>query len=117
MSCESCTESLAGAFKKMRGVDHVNVDFKAGTLGLDLAPQNRLGVEQVWDSIKRVGYTPGETQVVVKGAVKGSKLEVPEINRTFELDGKAAESDSVELRGSTAPPPDPRTPIRIRLKP
>ncbi len=116
MNCESCTDSLAGAFKRMRGVERVNVDFKAGTVALDLGPQNRVGVDQIWDAIKRVGFTPGETKVVVRGSVKASKLEVAEINKTFELDGKIPEGDQVEVKGSTTPPPDPRAPVKIRIE-
>lgn len=115
MTCPSCTDSLVAAFKRMRGVDHVEVDFKEGFVRLDLAAQNRVGVEQAWDAIKRVGFTPGETKVAVRGNVKDSKLEVPEINRTFQIEGRAPDGDSVELKGTITPPPDPRTPIKIRL--
>jgi copper chaperone CopZ len=115
MNCEPCSDNLSAAFKKMRGVDRVNVDFKAGTVALDLAPQNRLGVEQVWDAIKRVGFTPGETKVVVRGAVKGSKLEVPEVNKTFELEGRVQEGESVEIKGSITPPATPREGVKIRI--
>src|SRR5580700_3952264 len=75
MSCESCSESLGSAIKRMRGVENVTVDFKAGTVAVELAPQNHVGVEQVWDAIKRVGFTPGETKVVVRGTVAGQRLE------------------------------------------
>src|SRR5437899_1914554 len=74
MNCPSCTDTLVSAFKRMRGVEKVDVDFKAGTVNVELAPQNRVGVEQAWDAIKRVGFTPGETKVTVRGNVKGSRL-------------------------------------------
>ena len=115
MSCESCSESLGSALKRLRGVENVTVDFKAGTVAVELAARNRVGVAEVWDAIKRVGFTPGETRIKVRGTVKGSKLEVPEIGKTFELDGRAPEGESVELDGTVTPPPDPRTPIVIRL--
>ena len=115
MSCESCSETLGTSLKKLRGVEKAEVDFKAGTVRLELAEKNRVGVDQVWDAIKRVGFTPGETRVSVRGSVKASKLEVPEIGKTFVIDGHATDGDSVELQGSIAPPPDPRTPIVIRL--
>jgi len=114
MNCEPCTDSLAGAFKKMRGVDAVNVDFKAGTVAVDLAARNRVGVDQVWDAIKRVGFTPGATKVTVRGAVQGKTLQVPEIGKSFDIDGSAPEGDQ-ELKGTTAPPPDPRTAVKIRI--
>jgi hypothetical protein len=120
MNCEPCSESLAGAFKRMRGIEKAEVDFKAATVRLELAERNRIGVEQVWDAIKRVGFTPGETKVTVLGALKGSKIEVSEIGKTFEVEfdqgRRAAEGDSVELKGTMVPPPDPRTPIVIRVR-
>ena len=112
MSCESCTETLANAFKRMRGVESVEVDFKAGTVALKLSAASRVGPEQVWDAIKRVGFTPGATQVRVAGSVKQGKLEVPETGKTYEVEG-VSDGENIQLKGSTAPPPDPRTPIRI----
>jgi copper chaperone CopZ len=114
MNCESCSESLASTFKRMRGVENVNVDFKAGTVALKLAEQNRLGPEQVWDAIKRVGFTPGATDVRVRGSMKDGKLEVPETGKTFEIEGRVS-GENVELKGVTAPPPDPRTSVKIKI--
>jgi copper chaperone CopZ len=115
MNCEPCSQSLDSAFKRLRGVENVKVDFKAGTVALDLTARNQIGLEQVWDAIKRVGFTPGETKVSVRGTVNGSKLEVPEINKTFEIEGRAPQGEGSEFKGVTAPPPDPRTPVRIRV--
>jgi copper chaperone CopZ len=118
MNCESCSATLAASLQRMRGVEKAEVDFKAGTVRLELAEKNRTGVEQVWDAIKRVGFTPGETTVRVRGALKASKLEVPEIGKTFDVQlhpgARTSEGDSVELTGAITPPPDPRTPIVIR---
>jgi copper chaperone CopZ len=119
MNCESCSSTLAASFQRMRGVEKAEVDFKAAKVRLELAEKNRIGVEQVWDAIKRVGFTPGETKVSVRGALKASKLEVPEIGKTFEIEfdpgARAPQGDSVELTGIITPPPDPRTPIVIRV--
>lgn len=115
MSCESCSESLGSAIKNVRGVENVTVDFKAGTVAVELASQNRVGLDQVWDAVKRVGFTPGETKVVVRGTVTGQRLDVAEIGKTFEIEGRAAEGQRVQLKGTIQPPPDPRTPIRIRV--
>ena len=117
MSCEACTQTLVASFQKMKGVEHAATDFKEGTLLLDLGSGNRVGVDQVWDGIKRVGYTPGATKVTVRGVIKDGKLEVPEIGKTFEVEGVviSALDQTVELKGTTAPPTDPRTPVRIRV--
>jgi copper chaperone CopZ len=119
MNCESCSATLAASVQKMRGVEKAEVDFKAGTVQVELAEKNRIGVEQVWDAIKRVGFTPGETTVRVRGNLKASKLEVPEIGKTFGIQFapgvRAPDRDSVEVAGAITPPPDPRTPIVIRV--
>lgn len=114
MNCESCSASLESIFKRMRGVENVQIDYKAGTIQLDLAPQNRIAVEQVWDTVKRVGFSPGETKVDVRGVVGGGKIEVREANKTYQLEGRAPDGE-VEVKGAALPPPDPRTPIVIRV--
>jgi len=115
MDCESCSVNLEGAFKRIRGVDKAEVDYKNRTVRLELAEKNRVGVEQVWDAVKRVGFTPGDTKVTVRGAVKGQKLEVPETGKTYTIEGQSTEGDSVELAGTITPPPDPRAAVVIRI--
>ncbi len=116
MSCESCSQSLQASLERTRGVEKAEVDFKTAMVRVKLGEKTRVGVEQIWDAIKRVGFTPGETTVTVRGAVHASKLEVPESGKTFAIEGKVAEGDSVELTGAITPPPDPRTPIVIKLR-
>jgi copper chaperone CopZ len=115
MNCESCSESLGKAFERLRGVKHVEVNFKDGTVALDLANQNRVTLEQVWDAIKRVGFTPGETKVTVRGSVKNDSLTVSVIDKTIKIEGHAAEAENVELKGTITPPPDPRAPVKLHL--
>jgi copper chaperone CopZ len=114
MNCESCSDTLRGSLKRLRGVEDAEVDFKAGTVAVKLASQNRLGPDQIWDAIKRVGFTPGATDVRVRGSIRDGKLEVAETGKSFEIEGRAA-GENIELKGSTAPPPDPRTPVRIKV--
>ena len=114
MDCQPCSENLSGALKRMRGVEDASVDFKAGTVNVKLASQNRLGPEQIWDAIKRVGFTPGATELRVRGSIRNGKLEVPESGKIFDIEGGAA-GENIELKGTTAPPADPRTAIRIKI--
>jgi copper chaperone CopZ len=114
MNCPSCSESLAKAFEKMRGVQHVEVAMKDGTVTLELADRNRVTLEQVWDTIKRIGFTPGDTKVTVRGQVKGAQLSVA--GTTIVIEGRAPEGENVELKGTIAPPPDPRTPLKLRIE-
>jgi copper chaperone CopZ len=115
MQCQSCSESLGKAFERLRGVKHVDVSMKDGTVTLELADQNRVTLEQVWDAIKRVGFTPGDTKVTVRGTVKGDSLTISVIDKTIKIEGNAPQGD-VALKGSIAPPPDPRTAITLRIE-
>src|SRR5271154_6672936 len=85
MNCPSCSESLGKALERVRGVKHVEVSMNDGTVTLELADQNRVTIEQVWDSIKRVGFTPGDTKVTVRGAVKGASLVISVIGKTIGI--------------------------------
>jgi len=113
MDCQSCSDSLGVAFGKIRGVSHANVNMQDGTVAIDLTSGNRVTLEQIWDTIKRIGFTPGETKVTVRGSVKGSTLTV--LDKTIAIEGKADEGENVELKGAITPPPDPRTPIKLRI--
>ena len=115
MDCASCSDSLGKAFEKMRGVKHVEVGMNNGTVTLELDDQNRIPLERIWEMIKRVGFTPGETKVIVRGAVKGDSLVISGIDRTIRIDGHSADAENAELTGTITPPPDPRTPMRIRI--
>ena len=115
MNCPSCSETLGRIFGKMRGVTKTDVSMEKGTVSLELAEQNRVTLEQVWDAIKRVGFTPGDTKVSVRGAVKEGRLAISVIDRTMAIEGRAADGDGVKLLGTVAPPPDPRTPLKIRV--
>ncbi len=115
MNCPSCSESLGKAFERMRGVQHVDVSIKEGAVTLSLADRNRITMEQVWDAIKRVGFTPGDANVIVRGSVKGDFLTISGIDKTIVIEGGAPDGENVELKGVIAPPPDPRTPLKLRI--
>jgi cation transport ATPase len=115
LDCASCSASMATAFERIRGVKHVVVGMTEGTVTLELADQNHVTLEQIWDTVKRIGFTPGETKVTVRGTVKDSSLEISVIGKTIAIEGSAAEGQNVELRGTIAPPPDPRTPLKLRV--
>jgi copper chaperone CopZ len=117
MNCASCSESLGKAFERLRGVKHVEVSIDNGTVILELADQNRLMLEQVWDAVKRIGFTPGETKVIVRGAVKADSLTISIIDKTIQIEGHTADAESVELKGTVTPPLDPRTPVKLRIFP
>ena len=115
MNCVSCTESMVKAFEKIRGVKNVAISIPEGKVTLDLADQNRVTLEQVWDAIKRVGFTPGDTKVIVRGTVRGDSLTISVIDKTIKIEGRPTDAENVELKGTITPPPDPRTATKIRI--
>jgi copper chaperone CopZ len=114
MDCLSCSDSLGRTFEKMRGVKHVEVSTEKGSVALDLADQNRVTLEQVWDAIKRVGFTPGDTKVIVRGERKGDSLTISGIDKTIDIEGRTPQGE-VAVKGTVTPPPDPRTRITLRV--
>jgi len=115
MNCASCADSLAKAFEKMRGVQRVDVSMEKGTATLELAEQNRVTIEQVWDTVKRIGFTPGDTKVLVRGNVSGDSLTISVIDKTIAIEGRAPQG-GVSLKGTITPPTDPRTKITLRIE-
>jgi copper chaperone CopZ len=113
MNCASCADSLGKAFEKMRGVQHVDVNMDKGTATLDLAENNRVTIEQVWDTVKRIGFTPGDTKVTVRGTVKDDSLTISVIDKTIAVEGRAPQGE-VTLKGTITPPADPRERITLR---
>jgi len=114
MNCASCSESLGKAFEKMRGVQHVDVSMEKGTVTLDLAEQNRVTIEQVWDTVKRIGFTPGDTKVTVRGNANGDSLTISVIDKTIAIEGRAPQGE-VTVKGTITPPVDPCAKITLRV--
>jgi copper chaperone CopZ len=115
MNCASCADSLGKALEKMRGVQHVDVSMDKGTVALELAETNRVTIEQVWDTVKRIGFTPGDTKVTVRGAVKGDSLTISVIDKTIAIEGRTQQGE-VSLKGTITPPADPRAKITLRVR-
>ncbi len=115
MNCASCSDSMGKAFEKIRGVQHVDVSMEKGTVALELAEKNRVTIEQVWDTVKRIGFTPGDTKVTVRGNVKGDSLEISIVDKTIAIDGSAPQGE-VTIKGTITPPPDPRTRLILRVQ-
>ena len=127
----TCAFSVRGAFKKLSGVESVDVSLNKGLATVKLKPGNALTVEQFWETVRQNGFTPKETRVVVRGDVlqSGAKLQlrVPSANRTYDLvsDAKAPKAiDEVKrhiakpitIEGTLVPGKDLKTPVPIQVR-
>src|SRR5258706_15529231 len=85
----TCAFAVRGALKKFQGVESVDVSLNKGLATVKLKPSNSVTPEQFWEVVRKNGYTPKETHVVLRGEVlvKPGKplLKVAGADRTYEL--------------------------------
>ena len=127
----TCAFAVRGAFKKLSGVESVDVSLNKGLAAVKLKPGNALTVEQFWKTVRQNGFTPKETRVVVRGDVlqSGGKLQlkVSGANRIYGLapDAKAPKAiDEVKrhigkpltIEGTLVPGEDVTDPVPIQVR-
>ncbi len=84
----TCAFAVRGALKKFEGVESVDVSLNKGLATVKLKPGNTLRPEQLWDAVRKNGFTPKETRVLVRGEVVSSaQFKVNGTNQIFELKG------------------------------
>ncbi len=115
--CASCAGSMTKSIQKIRGVERVSVDQQKKSIDITLAPGNRVPLGDIRDTIKRVGFTPGEARVVVHGTVsllEGNPILQPDhLQQVYQLSGSPRlPAGGLTLQG-TIPAPFP--PARDRL--
>lgn len=122
----TCAFAVRGAIKKLPGVETVEVSLNKGLAAVKLKPGNSLKLDDLWETVRKNGFTPKETSVVVRGEVQGSKLKVTGTNQFYELapDPKNLEaikqvqaqgSQAVTLQGSLTPQKDPKAAVPLRV--
>lgn len=121
----TCAHAVSVAYKKIRGVEAVDVRLKEGLAKITLLAGNTTAVEQFWISAKANGFVAKETMVVVRGEVIGPdgkvQLRVPGIERPYELTGqleavRKLQGQTVELEGTMTPGKTPTTPVPIQVR-
>ena len=127
----TCAFAVRGAIKKVQGVESVDVSLNKGLATVKLKPGNSVNIEQFWELIKKNGYTPKETRVVVRGEVlAGSgkpQLKITGTDRTYDLaahpsapnaldDVKQSAGKTLTIEGSFMPGKDVRaaSPLQVR---
>ena len=119
-----CAHAVSVAFKRFPGVESVDVSLNKGKAAVKLKPGNTVKTEELWETIRKNGFTPKETRVVVRGVLTGHQLKVSGTNETYEL---AADSDApkamdevakhsgetVTIEGRLIPPKDFKSPVPL----
>jgi copper chaperone CopZ len=70
LDCVSCAQSVDKTLKKIKGVETASFRMEDSTAILQLKPGNTVPLEEVRDAMKRVGYTPKEAKVTVRGEAR-----------------------------------------------
>jgi copper chaperone CopZ len=118
--CSSCSASMTRALQRLRGVTAVSADAQKPAITIELAAGNRVPLSEIRDAIKRVGFTPGEARVVVRGTIKKEKdlsvLQPHGLEQPIELAGTVpSDGGDVELEGTIPPaPPQSRDTLFVK---
>jgi copper chaperone CopZ len=123
----TCAYAVRGALQKFSGVEKVDVSLNKGLATVRLKPGNTVRLSDVWDTVRKNGFTPKETRVVVRGEV-GAKpeLKVTGSNEVYALlaDSKAPKAlddvrrhagKTVAVEGTLEPPKDSKAPVPLRV--
>jgi len=84
----TCAYAVRGALKKFSGVESVEVSLNKGLATVKLKPGNIVQPQEFWEAVRRNGFTPKETRVVVRGEVTNAgrlQFKVSGTNQIFEL--------------------------------
>ena len=99
----TCAFAVRGAIKKLSGVEAVEVSLNKGLATVKLKPGNTLTPGLVWQTVRKNGFTPKETSVLVRGEVESGKLKVSGTNQLFELTADPKSPQALdEIRAQTA---------------
>src|SRR5580693_7390958 len=122
----TCAYAVRVALKKFPGVDSVDVSLNKGLATVKLKPGNTVRPKDMWEAIRKNGFTPKETHVVVRGTidVPGRKLKVAGTDEDFDLKGDSQLLDNakgragkiVTVNGNMVPQKDVKTPVPLEVR-
>lgn len=123
----TCAYAVRVALKKFPGVESVDVSLNKGLAVVKLQPGNIIEPQQFWAAVRKNGFTPKETLVLVRGTVTNGaapQLQVTGTNQLFELKGaapvlaevKRGAGHSVIVKGSLLPGKDVKQPVPLDIR-
>ncbi len=123
----TCAFAVRGALKKIPGVESVDVSLNKGLATVKLKPGNTAKPEEFWETVKKNGFSPKETRVVVRGEIINSgkpQLKVVGTGQLFDLTGdarvlsevKAAIGKPITAEGALLPGKDVRAAIPLKVR-
>jgi copper chaperone CopZ len=123
----TCAYAVRGALQKFSSVEKVDVSLNKGLATVTLKPGNIVRLSDVWDTVRKNGFTPKETKVVVRGEVVGGEKTKLRVTGTSEVYGLLADPKAqkpldelqryvgriITVEGRLDPPKDSKTAVPL----
>jgi hypothetical protein len=94
-----CAHAVSVDIKRFSGVEAVDVSLNKGAAAVKLKPGNTVVLEEFWQAIRKDGFTPKETHVVVRGVVEGGTFKVTGTSQSY---GLAADPEAPNIMNEVA---------------
>ena len=127
-----CAHVVDVGLKKVPGADSVTVSLNPGSATVKLKPGNMVRMPQLWEIVRKNGFTPKTTRIVVRGRAQGDTFTADGTNETFMLKAdpkspaafaelKRHDGQTVMVNGTLTPQKDVKKPVpliveRVELK-
>ena len=117
----TCAFAVRGALKKFPGVESVEVSLNKGLAVVKLKPGNTVKPEEFWDAVRKNGFTPKETTVLVRGELQGGKFRVTGTGQRFDLASdpqgiKALSAKPITVQAVLTPGKDTKSPVPMQVR-
>jgi|ERR1022692_462075 copper chaperone CopZ len=122
----TCAYAVRGALKKFQGVESVDVSLNKGLATVKLKPGNMVRPQDFWETIRKNGFTPKETRVLVRGEITNAdrpQLRVTGTDLVLDLkaepklleEAKRHAGKGVTVEGTLMPGKDPKSPVPLQI--
>jgi copper chaperone CopZ len=123
----TCAYAVRGALRKVAGVESVEVSLNKGLATVKLKSGNTARPQELWEVVRKNGFTPKETRVVVRGMIAISpqpQLKVSGSNQVLKLTGDAKivqeaamqNGNTVMIEGTLKPGKDAKAVVPLEAR-
>lgn len=97
----TCAYAVRGALMKYEGVEKVDVSLNKGLATVTLKPGNKVRLQDVWETVRKNGFTPKETSVKARAEVVAGNPPRIRVTGSGETFGAASGGKLTTLAGKT----------------
>jgi copper chaperone CopZ len=121
----TCAYAVRVAMQKFPGVASVEVSLSKGSALIKLKPGNNIRPADLWETIRKNGYTNKVNQVIVRGEITngGAQIKVSGAGEVFALEddpksagaSKRFAGQTVTVEGTLTPEKDLKRAVPLRV--